>query len=365
MKNLDIIEKGIRYAYSFVFNKPCIGPYLLVLRVCNCCNMKCIFCPINSSSSRIRIKEKKEMDIALFRDIVDEAAKLGVSTVELNGNGEPLMHKQVFEMLGYIKEKGMAASIVTNGLLLNRRSISNILKLGVDKLTVSIDSGSSDVYNMVHNPPSKSSFKLLRNNILNLDALRKASGSSMQFIFNYTLFNRNYYDIFNGVKLAKDAGADLLAFRNFNPYPGLEHLSIRKEEVNHYNKLLSDAKHLAAELGVNTNLDFFLSSPSSGKETPCYIGWFYMMVRSDGNILTCCTGPKRYSSLENRKLSEIWGSASYAKFRTLWNNKSARIKEGYGCETCIFKTAQAKLDKAFKPLKPLKYAVETLSGQEC
>lgn len=111
------------------------------------CNLDCITC-CRSKSSR----KAGNMDFPLFVKIIDDASRIGVKRILLFLFGEPLMHPEIVEMIRYIKSKGLAFHLTTNGVLLNNEMGKAILRSGVtsaDYVTFSILGFSGKVHEMV------------------------------------------------------------------------------------------------------------------------------------------------------------------------------------------------------------------------
>jgi MoaA/NifB/PqqE/SkfB family radical SAM enzyme len=110
------------------------------------CNLSCTYCnefddhsaPVPSS--------------ALFRRI-DRLAELGTGIVTLSG-GEPLLHPDADGLISRIRERGMIATLITNGYLLSRDRIGRLNRAGLDHLQISID-------NVIPDEVSKKSLKVL------------------------------------------------------------------------------------------------------------------------------------------------------------------------------------------------------------
>jgi radical SAM protein with 4Fe4S-binding SPASM domain len=111
------------------------------------CNINCITC----SRHKI-VRPAGNMDFALFRKIIDNAACIGVKRIGLYLFGEPLMHPEIVDMVRYIKSKDMAFHITTNGVLLTAALGDAILRSGVtsaDYLTISMLGFSERVHELV------------------------------------------------------------------------------------------------------------------------------------------------------------------------------------------------------------------------
>ncbi len=123
-------------------------PNNLTIELTNKCNLKCIMCP---HPKMVDLKVK-DMDFKIFKKIVDEIAQFGdkKSCFIPVGLGEPLMYSQLHEALEYIKIKcpNSPINLNTNGTLLNEENSKMLcILLGRDdRLLISINAGSSDVY---------------------------------------------------------------------------------------------------------------------------------------------------------------------------------------------------------------------------
>lgn len=96
------------------------------------CNLHCVHCRELSkqASNELTLKEAS--------DFIIEAKKLGAQFVGLLG-GEPLLRKDIFEIIRFIKEKGLGVGLGTNGTLINNTLALKIKNTDVDFCFISID----------------------------------------------------------------------------------------------------------------------------------------------------------------------------------------------------------------------------------
>ena len=109
---------------------PILANYYVTFR----CNARCDFCGI------WRAKKYRQIEDAQLQDVKNNLSalkKLGVRFVDFTG-GEPLLHRQLPEMLDYGKGLGLRTSITTNCILYPQRA-ADIRGL-VDFLHFSLDS---------------------------------------------------------------------------------------------------------------------------------------------------------------------------------------------------------------------------------
>ena len=87
------------------------------------CQLHCSYCP--------RPRLSHHLPFELFKKIVDEASSFGKRSFSLHLFGEPLLYPRIVESIQYLKQRGHAIILTTNGLLLER--LFNELR-GVDKI---------------------------------------------------------------------------------------------------------------------------------------------------------------------------------------------------------------------------------------
>jgi radical SAM protein with 4Fe4S-binding SPASM domain len=98
------------------------------------CNLSCMHCYQNASQA-----SSDELTIEEQLDIVDQMARAGVALVVLSG-GEPLANPNLERLIERIRMHGMAVSIDSNGVLLDKEAVQNLKRLGVGSVEISVDS---------------------------------------------------------------------------------------------------------------------------------------------------------------------------------------------------------------------------------
>ena len=99
------------------------------LKVTNRCNLDCYHC--------CRYYELGDMQIGKAMRIVDNLSDGGVLRVNLTG-GEPLLYKELPELLEHLKsKKGLSTSLTTNGVILDRYK-AGILASHLDNIKISL-----------------------------------------------------------------------------------------------------------------------------------------------------------------------------------------------------------------------------------
>ena len=74
---------------------------------------------------------------------VDTLAKLGTAVVTISG-GEPFLHPDLDLIIAQIRSRKMLSGVITNGYLLNEKRITQLNKVGLEYMQISIDNVNPD-----------------------------------------------------------------------------------------------------------------------------------------------------------------------------------------------------------------------------
>ncbi|MBT5257875.1 MAG: radical SAM protein [Nitrospina sp.] len=115
----------------------------LIIEPTNTCNLRCTFCFVTDGMTR----DGGFMDFNIFKKIIDDCTDL--EHLCMHNWGEPLLHKDIFRMIEYAKNKGVNYVVMnTNGTLLTDKMINRIVNSKLDIIRFSID-GSAETFKRV------------------------------------------------------------------------------------------------------------------------------------------------------------------------------------------------------------------------
>ena len=187
--------------------------------------------------------------------------------------GEPLLHPDLDDIIGCIRQHGMIATVITNGYLLSRDRIDRLNRAGLDHLQISID-------NVVPDDVSKKSLKLLD---------RKLGWLASDAIFDVTV----NAVVGGGVRNPEDALAIARRAKalGFSPTVGIIHdqhgqllpLAERQQQIVEEIVGLGESAFDAA------NYNLFQKNLAEGRpnEWHCRAGARYLYVCEDGLVHWC------------------------------------------------------------------------------
>lgn len=114
----------------------------LYIEVTTICNLHCRMCIRNAWGD-----PEAMMSMDTFQHLVKSLDGLpNLKTVVFAGFGEPLIHPHLLEMIEAVRNRVLAVTISTNGLLLRPHISRELVRLGVDRVTVSVDGVKPETY---------------------------------------------------------------------------------------------------------------------------------------------------------------------------------------------------------------------------
>lgn len=87
-------------------------PKEIIIEINTECNQSCYFCYNRGFNDK-----KNQMDTQKIKSVIKEASDLGIEAVRISG-GEPLLKKELADILKYIKDSNLKAILNTNGTLI-------------------------------------------------------------------------------------------------------------------------------------------------------------------------------------------------------------------------------------------------------
>lgn len=176
----------------------CIGyPGHPVWEVTGACNLRCIHCHAVSGQ-----KEADELSTDEGKRLIDMIAREEEFRTLVFTGGEPLVRKDIFELLAHAKAAGLKNIIATNGILIDEEMAFRLREHGVVCHAISLDAVDPALHDRIRNRPG--AFDLAMRAI---EATRKA-GILLQI--NTTAMECNLSELPKIIHFANDVGAGIM-----------------------------------------------------------------------------------------------------------------------------------------------------------
>ncbi len=184
------------------------------------CNLKCATCPRNSAEG-----EHLDMTEEVFSRICRELDF--ARSVDFTGWGEPLLHPRITSMIKTVSERGLPASMTTNGTLLSPEMVSGLIRSGLRKMAVSIDGMRPRTYEMIR---KGALYSRVSEHIKSAVCQVKKESSPLELSLAFTIQKHNLEDLELIVPWMKEHGMTELH---------LKHLNVLSSPFDWNNSLLS------------------------------------------------------------------------------------------------------------------------------
>lgn len=270
------------------------------------CNHRCLFCALDYMGY-----EPRRLDTAVMCERLAEMGHRGVRSVMFAGEGEPLLHTGINEMVDAAFAAGIDTSFTTNGVLLNEKFIERSLAK-VSWIKVSCNAGSAGTYEAVHRCPP-GDFARVRTNLRRAVEAREAQGLGVRIGLQILLLPENASEVEALARICRDEiGADYLVVK---PYSQHKKSETKRYESIDYAPYLALRERLA-ELNTERFSVIFRAatmqnySRAKGYATCCSTPFFWAYVSSAGDLVSCSAflGDERFhlGNIMTESFGDVW-----------------------------------------------------------
>jgi radical SAM protein with 4Fe4S-binding SPASM domain len=311
-------------------------PRILYFESTNRCNLRCKGCILYRGSW------ESDRDIT-FKELVTITDQLPeLEQIFLHGIGEPLLNKQLPEIIRHLKGRNVYVLFNSNGLLLSGQWQHGLIQAGLDELRISLDAASPQGYRKIRN---NDKFEQVIENLKSLIWLKKQQRVTHPKLSLWFLGTKeNISELPGFVKLAAEIGIGevylqrLVYFQDDNGYGIARDSMTLQGSTDGSSGWVQESQDLAARLGIQFNASG-LSRPveslqgETGAKLPwgkCFRPLTLMYITANGNVLPCCISP--FSSVDypsiilgnvfKDTLEEIWSGSKYRNFRKQYQTET-------------------------------------------
>jgi len=272
-------------------------PLYLCIEPVSACNLRCVMCYQIDESFSSNPQFMGNMELDLFKKIIDEAQNGEIHAVTLASRGEPTLHPQIGEMLEYCSGKFFELKINTNATRLNDKLIHQILESEFSDVVFSVDSYTKESYEKIR---VKAVFDEVLNNIKKFKKIKETEYPNSKCATRVS-----------GVKVNPDQDPNI--FKKF-----------WEKYVDH-----------VVMVEMEPWWDTYQNSTELGGKGTCDYLWQRMNIWYDGLCNPCDVDYKSnlsVGSLKNNTIHELWTGEKYEKIRQLHITKNRQ--NCFPCDRC-------------------------------
>ena len=176
------------------------------------CNLFCRTCIRN-----VWDEPQGRMSAATFARVLDGVREVSPRpTVFFGGFGEPFAHPGLLDMVAAAKAEGCPVELITNGTMLDDETRRALVRIGLDRLWVSIDGATPESYADVR---LGDALPQVLESLARLRELRNATATSLPRLgIAFVAMKRNIADLPEVIRLGQHLGADRFSVSNVLPH---------------------------------------------------------------------------------------------------------------------------------------------------
>ena len=261
------------------------------------CNLRCPECP---SGLRSFSRPTGMLQRDFFSSTIDQLHQ-DLFYLIFYFQGEPYLNPAFLDMVRYAADKKIYTATSTNGHYLNDANARKTIESGLDRLIISIDGTTQDVYEQYR---VGGNLEKVLEGARTLMHWKKQLKSKTPFVvFQFLVVRPNEHQLEEARALAKQIGVDAIWFKTAQVY----------DFENDPNQLIplnsSYSRYRKTEKGTEFK----------GQLTNhCWRLWHDPVITWDGLVAPCCfdkDASHRLGDLKQESFATIWRSDSYKKFR--------------------------------------------------
>ena len=309
------------------------------------CNLECKMCGQWGESGVTKKdlnKTRKELSLEAWKKIVEDIAEFRPN-ITLFG-GEPLIYKDVIELIEYIKLKKLHCIIITNGTMLEKYG-KELVEVGVDEINLSID-GDEKLHDYIRGVPGLFS-KISRG----VELVNRYKKKKPLLNLQCTITPYNYLYLDRLVDVGKSFNADSLTFHHYifiteELYSRQEKVTTELLKVTSFDwsgfirnvcnlgidgevlcKVISRVRRLSRNNKFFANfypnfdekeiIEYYSSLHFISRTYPqrCLSPWIVGYIFPDGELRPCLNINYSFGNVCNQKFKEVWNNEKAVFFR--------------------------------------------------
>lgn len=314
------------------------------------CNLRCKMCGV--CEREMGAEGYPELSTEEWKTVLRSAAKLKTMIASITG-GEPLLRPDVYELVRFARDHGMAAHLCSNGLLMSSENVRRLRESGVNTVSISIESPDPAIHDQLR---GAGSFERAVEGIKRL----RAEAPEVHVGINYVITTTNFRNMAAMVPFAESLGVHQLKVAPI--HTNLLHkrkrieqyanLIFGEEEVAELGREVAELMRAARQSTIQTTSSMFLSGVSSLYNRPrrfrCYAGYAACAIHPSGMMVPCCD-MEAATSVRDVPLEVLWRSKEFQALR----------HQVHTCNRSCWDTTNAELSLRLRPSSLLAEVKET------
>ena len=287
---------------------------LIAINLTQRCNLACEHCYLDATT--LKDGNEGELSTQEVCNVLDDIAVMDNGTMVVLTGGEPLVRRDLEEIVQHGAKKELAMVLGTNGALLTKERIKKLQQAGLLGAGISVDSLNPVFHDKFRG--QQGSWQQTMNGIENC----RQAGLSFQI--HFSIMDGNAHELNDMIEFARLSEARVLnifflvctgrgeSFSDISPLRYEQTLKdIIKAQEQHDDLIIRARcaphyKRVAHQLDPQSKLNQISGREGDG----CIAGIHYARITHDGNVTACPYIEDSVGSIRNENFNSIWSDAS-------------------------------------------------------
>ncbi|MCL7382789.1 MAG: radical SAM protein [Thaumarchaeota archaeon] len=309
----------------------CFGyPIHPVFEVTSNCNLRCLHCHARGGEFRL-----DELDTKNAKKVIESLADVREFRTLVFTGGEPLVRRDIFQLMEYASNIGFYTILATNATLITREVARKLKEVKIGGIAASIDFVDPVMHDEYRG--ASGAFEKTLKGILN------AQREGLYIQINITISKRNINQLRELTILADKIGAHVILLYQLIPSGRGENLFDETLDSEYFRILIEKLRNIQSGINpvtVPVGLpEYFAYLTKSIGLNPkiashvfrgCIAGRGMYYIKPNGDVWPCPFLPIPAGNLKEKSAKEIWRSSVFNMFRD-----RSRLKGQ--CSRCIYR----------------------------
>lgn len=284
----------------------CAGLRYVSWEITRRCDARCVHCYAGSGPEA---PADGDLSTAEALALIDQLAAAGEMILAFSG-GEPLLRPDWHELMRHAVERDLVVTLVTNGSRVDDAVAGELAALGLQSVTVSLDSHRPEVHDRIR--------QLDGLHARALGAIRRLAARGVRVVVNLTPIRDNRDDARGVVELAYQLGAAAVSLSEYAPAGrGTPAMGL---DAGERERLAAEWLALAAEyrgrihLIADNRTVSLLATAGAARNSAgddrgcpdCGAGRAMLRITPEGAVTPCTFVPDAFGSLRAAPFPELW-----------------------------------------------------------
>ncbi|MFQ5973072.1 MAG: radical SAM/SPASM domain-containing protein, partial [Alphaproteobacteria bacterium] len=288
-------------------------PFLVALNLTRRCNLRCAHCYLDAGTRRHG--DPDELTTDEVKNVLDEIATLSNETLVVFTGGEPTLRPDVLQLARHATSLGLMVVVGTNGTLLDRRRVDELIEAGVRAVGISLDSLHPEYHDAFRGKPGA-----WEKTMAGIDVCRRAG---LMFQLHFSVTDDNADELDDMIGFASSAGASVMnVFFLVCAGRGETVTNISRETYDRVLRRVAEAARDEKELLVRARCAPHFKRMALEMDPPlpvtladgyeaggCLAGTKYCRVTPDGKLTPCPYMEVSAGSIRESGFAELWRGA--------------------------------------------------------